>query len=301
MIEKPPVSVESVAVSRECGWQSPCGMRLVYQQWGEMNAQADVIVALHGWLDNSASFDRLSPLLRDAGYCVLALDLPGHGLSDARHVQGTYNLYDDIRQLSGWIDALPVSQVIVLGHSRGAMISLMMAASLPEKIKAAVFLDGLIPPPLAARDAPGQLANHVRDFSRKRRSPIGYESFEAALAARMKVTGMSRELSEAITRRALKQGDDACWYWRTDPRLRGASALRLTQELNTAFIEALVQPALLIIAENGMANDKLFRQAMDDFKHIEKQVLPGGHHFHLEPVVDKIAESIVIFLRSASV
>ena len=38
------------------------------------------ILALHGWLDNAASFVRLAPLLADAD--VVAIDLPGHGYSD---------------------------------------------------------------------------------------------------------------------------------------------------------------------------------------------------------------------------
>ena len=34
------------------------------------------ILALHGWLDNAASFSRLAPLLLDVD--VVAIDLPGH-------------------------------------------------------------------------------------------------------------------------------------------------------------------------------------------------------------------------------
>ena len=38
------------------------------------------ILALHGWLDNAASFARLAPLLKE--YYVISIDFPGHGKSD---------------------------------------------------------------------------------------------------------------------------------------------------------------------------------------------------------------------------
>lgn len=275
---------------------APCGMRLAYQRYGETDAPRGIVLALHGWLDNAASFERLAPLLVECGYCVLALDLPGHGLSDARHDQAGYNLYDDLRQLVPFVEDLDRGAVYLLGHSRGAMIALLLAACFPELVQKVVFLDGMLPPPVAGKDAPAQLAKHVRDFTRARRKPLGYDSFEQALNLRMKATSMSRETSEGITRRALYQGDDGRWYWRTDPRLRGASAIRLNQELNDGFSMALTMPALLILAEDGFANYAEFIETVKTYPHIERITLAGGHHFHLEQTAEQIAQHIERFL-----
>ncbi|XP_012062902.1 PREDICTED: probable serine hydrolase [Atta cephalotes] len=46
--------------------------------WGSQNKQP--ILALHGWQDNAASFDNIAPLIMK-NIPVLAIDLPGHGLS----------------------------------------------------------------------------------------------------------------------------------------------------------------------------------------------------------------------------
>ena len=52
------------------------------------------VIACHGWLDNAASFDFLAPLL--SACHVVALDMPGHGLSDHKSAQANYNIWDDL-------------------------------------------------------------------------------------------------------------------------------------------------------------------------------------------------------------
>lgn len=46
--------------------------------WGPTSEQP--IIAIHGWQDNAGTWDRLIPLL-PGNIPVLAIDLPGHGLS----------------------------------------------------------------------------------------------------------------------------------------------------------------------------------------------------------------------------
>ena len=43
----------------------------------EENVKKRPLVALHGWLDNAASYDGLAPLLPLARYDLISLDLPG--------------------------------------------------------------------------------------------------------------------------------------------------------------------------------------------------------------------------------
>lgn len=65
-------------------------IRLAAMAWG--HSAGLPVLALHGWLDNAASFARLAPLLPD--WRIVALDLAGHGHSKHRPAGCRYHLMD---------------------------------------------------------------------------------------------------------------------------------------------------------------------------------------------------------------
>ena len=48
--------------------------------WGSLTQDSIKVIAMHGYMDNAGTFDRLIPLLPD-NYYIVAFDLPGHGFS----------------------------------------------------------------------------------------------------------------------------------------------------------------------------------------------------------------------------
>ena len=52
-------------------------LTLASKEWGRSGYLP--VIALHGWLDNAASFDRMLPFMENLH--VIALDLAGHGRS----------------------------------------------------------------------------------------------------------------------------------------------------------------------------------------------------------------------------
>ncbi len=244
------------------------------------------VLAIHGWLDNAASFDALAAALPQTE--LIAPDLPGHGLSDHRPPLGSYNLWDDLPVLLGLVDALGWSRFDLLGHSRGAMVSLLLAACLPERVRSVVFLDALTPAPTPPEQVAQQLRRYLEDRLRLggRRPHAGYESVAAAAATRCRATGMALDTALRLLPRNLEQRAGR-YYWRTDPRLSGASAVKLGEEQNRALLEALDMPGLLLLAQGGLAATADWERQLATHTTLRCERLPGGHHFHIEeaPVV----------------
>ena len=97
-----------------------------------------LIVALHGWLDNGASFLPLAPHLAECH--LVCVDLPGHGHSDHKPTPYVFvDWLDDLHQIAqaaGW------QRFILIGHSLGALIASAYAGVFPEQIVRLILLEG---------------------------------------------------------------------------------------------------------------------------------------------------------------
>lgn len=269
------------------------GLAFRIQRWG---ASGLPVMALHGWLDNSESFAPLAACL--PGVQLAAPDLAGHGASAHRPLPAGYNLWDDLPDVTALADALGWSRFALLGHSRGAMLALLLAASLPERITRVVFLDGLWPLPVPPADAPQQLGRFLRDSARPLRAARVYPDLAAAVAARQVQTNLPAAVLQPLVARNLRAVAGG-FGWRTDPRLHQASAFKLGMEHNRAFLAALRCPARLLLAEQGMGccSDWLQEVAAAG---LEAQVLAGGHHLHMaQPAA--VAARLADFLAADAV
>ncbi|NBB13524.1 alpha/beta fold hydrolase [Pseudomonas sp. SLFW] len=244
------------------------------------------VIALHGWLDNANSFARLAPKLK--GLRILALDMAGHGHSDHRPAGAGYGLPDyahdvlQVAQQMGW------DTFSLMGHSLGAIVSVIVAGSLPDRVNRLALIDGLIPPlgePEAAAERMGAALQAQLTQSSKRK-PV-YAEMDRAVEARMKgAVAVTREAAELLAQRGLMPVPGG-YTWRSDSRLTLASPIRLTRAQALSFVNAIRCPAQLIVAEEGiLAQNKTLLESVP----FEVTVLPGGHHLHLND--DKGATSV---------
>jgi len=96
-----------------------------------------IVILLHGMMGSAESWWRIIPLLVGRGYRVLALDLPGHGLSD-RDPESSVNSAADA--VIGTVQTLaPHQRLFAIGHSYGGTVLAAAAARLP--IELAVYVD----------------------------------------------------------------------------------------------------------------------------------------------------------------
>lgn len=266
------------------------GVTLAAKRW--RNGSLPVL-ALHGWLDNAASFDRIAPLLQGAD--VVALDLAGHGRSYHRTLQAAYNIWEDLPDILRAADRLGWQQFHLIGHSRGAIIASLLTVTLPERVLSTALLDGFRPEAVPSTQTFTQLAQFLREHLAVADKPrVRYETRERALEVRARVSGMRAEIALPIVERGLQSTENG-WAWRADPRLHLPSAIKLNPEqIQLMQTELAKKQCKLWLAEQGLGA-WLRRQGNIDELQIAKQVLPGSHHFHMEESAEILAREIVEF------
>ncbi|MCC6748559.1 MAG: alpha/beta hydrolase [Deltaproteobacteria bacterium] len=257
------------------------GLRLAGLAWGPSDGER--VIALHGWLDNAASFARLAPLL--PGVRLVALDLPGHGLSDHRGPGGAYHLVDWVADVTDAADALGWTRFSLLGHSMGASVACTLAGALPDRVRRLALVEGLGPLTTEPEEAPVQLRRSLEERRRwLDRPPRPYPSLEAAITARQHPlhSTLTEPSARLLAERATRVTSDGI-VWGHDPRLRITSSLRMTEAHALCFLGAITCPTLLIVAEQGWPFDEsVFRRRAEQVRHLELLRVPGSHHVHLD-------------------
>ncbi|MCW2267291.1 Tropinesterase [compost metagenome] len=240
-------------------------------------ADGQPVIALHGWLDNANSFARLAPKL--AGLRIVALDLAGHGYSEHRPAGAGYALWDYAHDVLRVAEQLGWERFALLGHSLGAIVSVVLAGSLPERVTRLALIDGVVPPTSGPENAAERLgmaldAQLRLDGKRKAVHP----TLERAVEARMRgQVAVSREAAELLAQRGVMPVPGG-YSWRSDSRLTLPSPTRLSQAQALSFVQRIACPAQLVVAADGMLtrHPELLEQLPFAW-----EPLPGGHHLHL--------------------
>ena len=257
------------------------------------------VLALHGWLDNCMTFELLAPKLQ--GLRIVAIDMAGHGHSGHRAPGAGYQLWDYA------LDALMATQQLgwdkfsLLGHSLGGIVSVLIAASVPERVERVALIDGLVPDTGEADKAAKKLGEALLaqiDLAAKKKTV--YESIEQAVQVRMRgFMPVSQLASELLAQRGLSPVAGG-YSWSSDARLTLPSPLRLTMAHAAAFVQAVQCPMLLVLAEQGvLVKEPQFMQFLNTLS-LDVQRLPGGHHLHLddEEGAQAVAEQVQAFFST---
>ncbi len=118
------------------------GMQLRYREWGERRADRPSLVFIHGFANSQQSFRRIAPYL-EKDYHVIALDLPGFGLS-AKPVDHDYGNGSQAQVVTDLIAALKLESVVVGGHSLGGALALRVALTASHVRGLILFNPGII-------------------------------------------------------------------------------------------------------------------------------------------------------------
>lgn len=258
-------------------------IKLAAREWGKRSNPT--IIALHGWLDNANSFEPLAQYMTE--YHIVAIDWPGHGFSE--HRQAHYPLYltDYVYDLDAIIQYvnqhLEKSIYAIIGHSFGGIIAATYASLFPEYFEKLVLIEAISPLFEDGSNAANRLKRSIeqhRKLSQADERRV-YSSVDMIAKVRTKLTKMPLEHSKLIVSRNLQVVDGGV-CWRSDPKLKLDSPMRLGQQQAMSILKDIRSPTLAITGNNGYKSVAIAaEQLKKNFKKIHIETLFGDHHLHM--------------------
>ncbi len=106
------------------------------------------VVLLHGWGGNHKSLYPILPAFDN--YNILSIDFWGFGLSDKP--KANFDIYSYSNVIYALIKHLSIPKIILVGHSFGGRISIILGAEYPELVEKIVLIDSAgIKPKMTAK------------------------------------------------------------------------------------------------------------------------------------------------------
>ncbi|MFZ5655524.1 MAG: alpha/beta fold hydrolase [Pseudomonadota bacterium] len=254
------------------------------------------VLALHGWLDNAASFVPLAPHL--PGIDLVALDLPGHGASAHLPASADYTLIAAARASLAAADALGWSRFALLGHSMGGAAATLLAAAVPQRIGRLALIEalgGLV-------ESEDRTAQRLREAFAMQATPPGarrrvFDDPATAVRARRQAGELSEEAARLLVERGIAPVGDGGWAWRSDARLTRPTAVRMSEAQMRDVIAGIDCPVHLVHAlpafEFLPADVRDARVAC--LRDVRVSAIAGGHHLHMEQPA-RVAAALGAFL-----
>lgn len=240
------------------------------------------VIALHGWLDNAASFLPLLPHLPELD--LLLLDLPGHGRSGHLPAGAEYSLATHLHAVLDAADALGWERFDLLGHSMGAAIAALVAVAVPARVGRLALIETFGP----LSEAVGNTATRLQQGVAAARALPGkslrvFPDLAVAVRARMQ----ANQLDEASARLLVERGTRPVaggHVWSSDPRLTLPAVQRFAEAQVLDLLAAIACPVRLLYADPAQRYfpDDLRRARLQALPGLEPTVLPGGHHLHMD-------------------
>jgi pimeloyl-ACP methyl ester carboxylesterase len=243
------------------------------------HGQGPAVVLLHGASESAAIW---APLFTELGqFRLLAVDLPGHGLSDPVAFRRG-QVREHARQLiEDILDALGLDQVPVIGHSLGGMFALWHLASGSGRIcqvvaigEPAVALPGVrVRMPLSLLTVPGLGVAVLRSPSPRR----VYRTLLAQGQGSAEVAAAPDSLIEAL-RLSVRRPQNARTVASLMHAINRFRRPRPESVLTSAELASITTPAIFILgSDDPYLSIERARTSIDQIHGARLYEVPGGH------------------------
>ncbi|ALR18913.1 hypothetical protein PN96_21745 [Vibrio natriegens NBRC 15636 = ATCC 14048 = DSM 759] len=113
-------------------------VKMAYVEWG--NPDAEPVVLVHGYSDNSRAYSTIAPYLNDKHY--FAVDLRGHGNTSAPTC--CYYIGNYAEDVSDFINVMKLKSPALVGHSLGSITAGTLASIHPKQISKLVLISSAV-------------------------------------------------------------------------------------------------------------------------------------------------------------
>jgi esterase len=246
------------------------GLTFHYTDW---RGEGPPLVMLHGLSGHARTWDHTAAALGDQ-FRVLALDQRGHGDTDWAP---RYGLGPMAMDLLGFLDALDLPEVTLMGLSMGGLVSFVFAAAHSERVTKMVIMD------IGPEIAPAGSANIASSLAARDIFSSADEAFAQARAANPRPTDATLRHRVAHNLRPLPDGTLTYKYdkeLRSNPR----ALFDLTRgELWDAW-RAVTCPVLLVRgADSDVLGADIARRMLAENQNVSFASIPDcGHSITLD-------------------
>lgn len=288
----------------------------IWVPWGHIsgrwygNRKYRPILAIHGWMDNLGTFDKLIPLLPDY-LGVLCIDLPGFGLSSRLPPGIHYTFVEWSFVIARIMKELKWSKVSLMGHSVGGIMGFLHTCLAPHTVDFVITIEGVLNPIGKIVDLSTNAFNidaYLKEEERNTRGSL-YEPISYTLehlcnfVQESTLDSVSASVAQHILNRTMHRSQlypDKVFVLK-DNRTKYCNEFLMTAELGVEMARRIKQIPYLILkgSDSYFITEKdkeVISVIADQNPHFEYYEVSGKHHVHLSNA-EECAKYIVPFLR----
>jgi pimeloyl-ACP methyl ester carboxylesterase len=307
------------------------GIRLHVAEMG----RGPAVLFCHGWPETWYSWRHQLPALAQAGFRALAPDMRGYGRSEAPEPIEAYTQLHIVGDMVGLLDALEISEAVIVGHDWGAPVAWNAALMRPDRFRAVAGMSVPYSPRGKVSLIDVLKKSGLNDFYMMyfQEPGVAEREFERDVTTSLRrmlhsASGSLPEGSYWKAFRALGGGlldnmldADMPFSWLTEQDLaeyagdfrrsgfRGGfnwyRNIHRNWELLAPFTHAVIrQPAMFVAGErDGVLRMPAMRSAVDNMKQVlpgvrKSEIIPRAGHWIQQEAPDRVNALLLEFLRS---